>query len=44
MDLAEGHVSAIKYVENREGQAAGKGHGHYSVFNLGTGTITFCRF
>ncbi len=32
MDLAEGHVSALLYLEN------GKGAGKCSIFNLGTGT------
>lgn len=35
MDLAEGHVAALKYIE---GQNAARGHGKLSIFNLGTGT------
>jgi UDP-glucose 4-epimerase len=33
MDLAEGHVAALKYM----GGKSNKGFGQYSVFNLGTG-------
>lgn len=33
MDLAEGHVAALRYVENRDKA----GHNRLSVFNLGTG-------
>ncbi|KAJ1418343.1 hypothetical protein B484DRAFT_333835 [Ochromonadaceae sp. CCMP2298] len=32
MDLAEGHIAALKYASETNG------HGQYSVFNLGTGT------
>lgn len=35
MDLAEGHVSALKYIDASTDKA--KGFGKYSVFNLGTG-------
>ena len=44
MDLAEGHVSALRFMERpveREGGATlqqQSGQGAYSVFNLGTGT------
>jgi hypothetical protein len=33
MDLAEGHVAALRYIR----PAAGPGLGQHSVFNLGTG-------
>lgn len=33
MDLAEGHVAALKYIHGPEG----RGHGKTSVFNLGAG-------
>lgn len=36
MDLAEGHLAALRYVENTA-TGRGGGHGAYSVFNLGTG-------
>lgn len=35
MDLAEGHVAALKYVEQTAKPRSG--YGKYSVFNLGTG-------
>jgi UDP-glucose 4-epimerase len=43
MDLAEGHVSALRFVERPTGNNSGNkltqsGNGVYSVFNLGTGT------
>lgn len=34
MDLADGHVAALKYIEDR---SADKGYGKTSVFNLGSG-------
>lgn len=44
MDLAEGHVAAIKFAESRSPMSAdanvkvaAAGYGEYSVFNLGTG-------
>lgn len=42
MDLAEGHVAALQYMENgsSSGQSSDRvsaGYGEYSVFNLGTG-------
>ena len=36
MDLAEGHLAALRYVENTPAGRGG-GHGLYNVFNLGTG-------
>ena len=36
MDLAEGHLAALRYVEHTP-TGRGGGHGLYSVFNLGTG-------
>lgn len=36
MDLAEGHVSALKYIENTD-PTKRTGFGKYSIFNLGTG-------
>ena len=33
MDLAEGHLAALRYMENE----TSKGHGKLNVFNLGTG-------
>ena len=43
MDLAEGHVAALKYIESSASSTTasttgGNGFGQYSVFNLGTGT------
>ena len=37
MDLSEGHVAALKYIE-KETTAAGGEESSYSVFNLGTGS------
>jgi hypothetical protein len=48
MDLAEGHVAALRYMDAPNGQVptpiapspivtGGRGFGKYSVFNLGTG-------
>ena len=49
MDLAEGHVAALKYMENThprprphphtngDNTKSSNGYGEYSVFNLGTG-------
>jgi UDP-glucose 4-epimerase len=39
MDLAEGHVAAIRYISRLQAASAneGQGYGKYSVFNLGTG-------
>lgn len=44
VDLAEGHAAALRYVqpgksagESAAALAPGRGHGSYSVFNLGTG-------
>jgi UDP-glucose 4-epimerase len=45
MDLAEGHLSALRYMENSVGKdsaisssnSRSKGHGKLSIFNLGTG-------
>jgi UDP-glucose 4-epimerase len=34
MDLADGHVAALKYIQDR---SAEKGYGKTSIFNLGTG-------
>ena len=36
MDLAEGHVCALKYIEKRD-EGPENGYGRLSVFNLGTG-------
>ena len=36
MDLAEGHVSALRYIDNNNGEKSGRGK--LSIFNLGTGT------
>lgn len=39
MDLAEGHLAALRYVEQKTTTESKKnGYGKYSVFNLGTGT------
>ena len=37
MDLAEGHVSALSYVEKGGKTIEESGYGKLSVFNLGTG-------
>lgn len=37
MDLAEGHVSALSYVEKSSKTAEESGYGKLSIFNLGTG-------
>ena len=37
MDLAEGHVSALSYVEKGDNTVEESGYGKLSVFNLGTG-------
>lgn len=47
MDLAEGHLAALRYIEGAKGEVATdavqstttnpKGHGKLSIFNLGTG-------
>ena len=39
MDVAEGHLAALAYLNKGTGDSATKpsGHGKYSVFNLGTG-------
>ena len=37
MDLAEGHVSALNYLEQSGDKAGENGFGKLSIFNLGTG-------
>ncbi len=37
MDLAEGHVSALHYLEQSGEKVEENGFGELSVFNLGTG-------
>mmetsp|Transcript_16318 Transcript_16318/g.29492 ORF Transcript_16318/g.29492 Transcript_16318/m.29492 type:complete len:112 (-) Transcript_16318:58-393(-) len=39
MDLADGHVAALKYMDNNNNNTNNKsGNGKLNVFNLGTGT------
>ena len=37
MDLAEGHVSALRYVDKDGKTVEESGYGKLSIFNLGTG-------